>query len=100
MTSTTINIHPSDHRPTFDLLGEDTHRFAVVDLGAGAQVLTSDTTILAAYADAFLAAAQALEAEAEERAATAVNEANATTDAQPFGTVPTAAPLEPISVTA
>jgi hypothetical protein len=86
-----INIHPWDHKPTFHLLAEGKPNvFASIDLGAHVALMEERPEVLVAYADAFLAAAQALEAQAEQRAARVVNEANATTDAQPFGALPVA----------
>jgi hypothetical protein len=97
---TTIHAHRNDETPFTPSIRLFGPTFAVVNIHPECQFIAYSPATLFALADAFLAAGQQLEHSLEAKAATAVNEANATTDAQPFGTVPTAAPLEPISVTA
>lgn len=93
----TVLIHPHEYRPTITVHG-GREPFAVVAVATGVSVLEGNPETLFAYAEAFLAAAQQLEHALELQAARAVNAANAATDAQPFGTLPT--PVQHITVTA
>lgn len=94
INSLSIEIQPNDKPhvhfgdPT---LTEHKHIAVYLDRHVGsAHIVAWEPASLFALADALLSAGQQFEAALEAKAARAVNEANAATDAQPFGTLPVA----------